>query len=255
MRLLLANPNTTQAVTDRIAAAARAVAGPGTEIVAVTAAFGAEVIATRTEMAVAEHASVTMLASHAEGCDAAIIGASLDSGLRAAREMLHCPVVGITEAALHTACLLGGRFGVLTLSARAAVITREMIEGYGLLGRLAGMRRLDTTPQGLLAGPEALVPGLVEAAGALVERDLAEIMVLVGAVMAGMPALMQAAVAVPVLEGVSCAVPMAEGLVRLGPPKPRGGSYSSLPARSLTGVAPALQARFGLQRSEHIHED
>jgi allantoin racemase len=46
MRILLANPNTTQAVTDTIAAAARAVAGPGTEIVPVTARFGAAVIGT-----------------------------------------------------------------------------------------------------------------------------------------------------------------------------------------------------------------
>ncbi len=244
MRLLLANPNTTQAVTERIAAAARAVAGPGTEIVAVTAGFGAEVIATRTEMAVAEHASVAMLAAHAAGCDAAIIGASLDSGLRAAREMLPCPVLGITEAAVHTACLLGGRFGVVTLSARAAVITREMIEGYGLAGRLAGMRWLDTTPQGLLAGPEALVPGLVDAATALIDQDLADVIVLVGAVMAGMPAMIQPAVPVPVLEGVACAVPLIEGLVRLALPKPRGGSFAALPRRTLTGIDGALQARF-----------
>lgn len=244
MRLLLANPNTTQAVTDRIAAAARAIAAPGTEVVAVTAPFGAEVIGTRTEMAVAEHASVTMLAQHATGCDAAIIGASLDSGVRAAREMLHMPVLGITEAALHAACMLGGRFGVLTLSARAATITREMIEGYGLVSRLAGMRYLSTTPQHLLGGPDALVPGLIDAASLLVTQDLADTVILVGAVMAGMPALLQPHVPVPVLEGVSCAVPLIEALVRLRVPKARDGSYAALPRRGLTGVDPALLARF-----------
>ena len=40
MKLLLINPNTTQAMTDAIAEAARAVASPGTEIVAVQPSFG-----------------------------------------------------------------------------------------------------------------------------------------------------------------------------------------------------------------------
>ncbi len=40
MKLLVANPNTTQAVTDRIARVARDSALPGTEITAVTARFG-----------------------------------------------------------------------------------------------------------------------------------------------------------------------------------------------------------------------
>ncbi len=47
MRLLIANPNTNQSVTDRIAAVAREAASPGTEIRA--ASFGAPCIATRAE--------------------------------------------------------------------------------------------------------------------------------------------------------------------------------------------------------------
>ena len=196
-------------------------------------------------MAVAEHASVAMLAQGAVGCDAAIIGASLDSGLRAAREMLPIPVVGITEAALHTACLLGGRFGVLTLSARSAAITREMVDGYGLGARLAGFRWLTAAPQDILANPAAAVPGLVHAARALIEQDLADTIVLIGAVMAGMPALIQAALPIPVLEGVTCAVPLAEGLARLALPKPSAGSFPALSPRLQTGLDPALRARFG----------
>ena len=253
MRLLLANPNTTQAVTDRVADAARRVAGPGTEIVTATATFGAAVIGTRTEMAVAEHASVSLLAQHATGCDGAIVAASLDSGVRAAREMLAVPVLGITEAALHTACLLGGRFGVLTLSARSAAVTREMIEAYGLLSRMAGLRFLATAPQDLLRDPDAAVPALTDAAHRLVRDDLADVVVLVGAVMAGMPERMagrmggrMATVGVPVIEGVSCAVPLLEGLIRLALPKAVAGSYAALEQRPLTGVDPALQARFGV---------
>ena len=40
MRIHLVNPNTTTAMTDKIAVAARAVAAPGTEILATTSAEG-----------------------------------------------------------------------------------------------------------------------------------------------------------------------------------------------------------------------
>src|SRR5258708_7792814 len=140
MRILLGNPNTSQSVTDAIAAAARSVASPGVEIKAVTGTFCARIIGTRTEMAIAEHASVALMASEAEGCDAAIIGASIDSGLGAVREMLDMPVLGITEAALHVACMTGGRFGLVVMSPRTGAVSREMVAAYGLASRMAGLR-------------------------------------------------------------------------------------------------------------------
>lgn len=244
MRLLLANPNTTQAVTDTIAAAARAAASPGTEIVPATARFGARVIGTRAEMAIAEHGSLDTLAREAGGCDAAIIGASVDSGLRAAREMLAVPVLGLTESALHVACLTGSRFGTVTLSRRSAYPLREMIEGYGLISRCGGMRLVDVGPLDLLASPDRVGALIAEQAVALVETDMVDVVVLIGAVMADMPGRVQPRVAVPVIEGVACAVTLAEALARLRLPKPRAGSYAALPARELAGIDPALAERF-----------
>ena len=49
MNILVINGNTTQAITDRVAATARAVCASGTTINAVTAETGPRVIATRTE--------------------------------------------------------------------------------------------------------------------------------------------------------------------------------------------------------------
>lgn len=243
MRLLLANPNTSQDITDAIAAAARAAAGRDTEIKPVTARFGARVIATRTEMAVAEHAAIDLLAAEAAGCDAAIIGASLDSGLRAAREMLPIPVLGLTESALHIACLVGISFGAITSSGRSAALLREMIASYGLAGRCAGIAALESTAPAILTDPAGAQAAIAVQARALAGQG-ADAIVLIGAVMAGMPARVQAQVDVPVLEGVSCAVLLAEGLVRLGLPKPRAGSFAALPSRVQVGLSPALAARF-----------
>jgi len=245
MRLLLANPNTSQSVTDTIATGARAVASPGTEIKAVTATFGARVIGTRTEMAIAEHAAIDLLAREATGCDAAIIGASIDSGLRAAREMLSMPVLGLTESALHVACLTGGKFGLITLSRRSAYALGEMVESYGLTRRCGGLRALDVGPLDLLRDPDDVARQIAAAAEVLVARDWVDCVVLIGAVMASMPARIQAAISVPVIEGVSCAVALAEALVRLRLPKATAGGYAALPGRELVGVDAALVGRFG----------
>ncbi len=245
MRLLLANPNTTQAVTDTIAVTARAAASPGTEIVPVTARFGAKIIGTRAEIAIAEHASLDLLAANSENCDAAIIGASVDSALRAAREMFAFPVLGLTESALHVACLAGGRFGTVTLSRRSTYPVREMIEAYGLLSRCGGMRIADATPQDLLANPERVADLIVAEARLLVEQDMVDAVVLIGAVMAPMAARVQPHLPVPVIEGVACAVALAEAMVRLKLPKPRAGGYAALPARELVGIDPGLASRFG----------
>jgi allantoin racemase len=245
MRILLANPNTTQAVTDTIAAAARAMASPETEVVPVTARFGARIIGTRAEIAIAEHAALDLLAREAGGCDAAIVGASVDSGLRAAREMLAIPVLGLTESALHVACLAGARFGTVTLSRRSAYPLREMVEGYGLMSRCGGMRLVECSPLDLLATPERVADLIVGEAEDLIAKDLVDVVVLIGAVMAPMAARVQPRLPVPVVEGVSCAVVLAEALVRLRLPKPRAGSFAALPVREVIGLDPALAARFG----------
>ncbi len=245
MRLLLANPNTTQAVTDTIATAARACASPGTEIHAATARFGAAVIGTRSEMAIAEHACLDLLAREAGGCDGIIIGASIDSALRAAREMFAVPVLGLTEAALHVACLTGARFGLITLSRRSAYPLREMVEGYGLATRCGGLRAVDANPLDLLAAPDRIAELIVTAAEGLVAQEMVDCVVLIGAVMAPMPARVQPRVKVPVIEGVGCAVVLAEALVRLRLPKASEGGYARLPARVMSGIDPALAARFG----------
>ena len=244
MRLLLANPNTTQAVTDTIAATARAAASPGTEIVPATARFGARIIGTRSEMAIAEHAALDVLARESDGCNAAIIGASIDSGLRAAREMFAFPVLGLTESALHVACLSGARFGTITLSRRSAYPLREMVEGYGLAARCGGMRVVDCTPLDLMANPERVGELVVTEAEHLVAVEMVDVVVLIGAVMAPMAARVQPRLSVPVIEGVSAAVALAEAMVRLRLPKARAGGYASLPARETVGLDPALAARF-----------
>jgi len=244
MRLLLLNPNTSTFVTERVSAQARQSAQRGTVIVPVTGRFGARVIATRTEQAIAEHATLDALARHADGCDAVVLAVSYDTALLAAREMLAVPVVGITEAALLTACMLGTRIGVVVLGRRVLPLYQERVAGYGLAGRIGGWRALESDAPYGGGNPHGADPQIVQAARDLVERDGCEVIVLAGAVMAGAPTRLQSQLPVPLVEGVSCAVAQAELLVRLGCPKASAGSLAPLPRRTVTGVSRALRARF-----------
>ena len=63
MKILLVNPNITEAVTEVMAAEARRSASPGVEIDSATAAFGAQYIETRVEAAIASHALLDVFAA------------------------------------------------------------------------------------------------------------------------------------------------------------------------------------------------
>src|SRR3982750_2075891 len=112
MRLLVLNANSTPAITEIVGAEARRAASPGTEIVAVTSSAGPAFIASREDNAVAVAPALAEARRHAD-CDAVLIAASSDPGLATLRAALRVPVVGMTEAAAYTACMLGGRFGML----------------------------------------------------------------------------------------------------------------------------------------------
>jgi Asp/Glu/hydantoin racemase len=116
MRILLLNPNTSQSVTDRITAAARAVAGPGTELIPVTAPRGVPYIATRAEATIGGAVALELLAELQGRYDVAVIAAFGDPGLGGARELFPVPVIGLAEAGMLTACMLGRSFAIVTFS-------------------------------------------------------------------------------------------------------------------------------------------
>jgi allantoin racemase len=244
MRLLVVNANTSDVVTGKVTLEARTSASPGTEIVPVTGTFGARVIGTRAEHAIAEHSAIALGSAHAGTCDAVMIAVSYDTGLRGLRELLPVPVVGMTEAGLLTACMLGGRIGVVTFGRRVLPMYQELVAGYGLASRIAGFRVLESTaPYGRGAHPE-LDAEISAAACDLVEQDGAESVVLTGAVMAGVPRRLQASVPVPVVDCVAAGVRQAELLVRMALPKPTSGSYASPKGREVVAVDDAIVRAF-----------
>ena len=244
MRILLANPNTSQAVTDRIAAVARAAASAGTTIHAVTATAGVPYIATREEAVIGARAVLELFAEHAEGADAAVVAAFGDPGLGAARELLTIPVVGMAEAAMLTACMLGRRFAIVTFAPALGPWYREVVDYNGLGARCSGVHCLDEAFADVVHVAEEKPAQLVALCAQAVAAG-AEVCILGGAPLAGLAAQIALQVAVPLVDAVAAAVRQAETLAALRPRKPVAGSFRRPDAKAMTGLPAPLVRLFG----------
>jgi allantoin racemase len=244
MKILFANPNTTAAVTDRIAAVARAAASPGTQIVAVTGRTGVPYIATRAEAVIGAQVALELLAEHANDCDAAVVAAFADPGLGGARELLSIPVIGMAEAAMPTACMLGRRFSIVTFATAIQPWFRECVEYNGLSGRLASIRSARGTFRDIASVPEDMADALVDACCQAVEQDEADVVILGGAPLAGLAATVADRVPVPMVDGVAAAVRQAEVLASLRPRKATSGTFRRPDPKAITGVPEALARLF-----------
>jgi Asp/Glu/hydantoin racemase len=248
-RLLVLNPNISESVTALIEAQARRSMRPGTRLTMRTAAAGVAYIETRFEAMLGAHAAAEMAAESCAGHDAVIVAAFGDPGVAALREALPVPVVGLTDAALSTACLLGQRFSIIAISQRIQSWYREVVQGYGLEGRLASIRALDR-PLSAIDGIQAEhADALVALAEAAVRDDGADVLVLAGAPLAGLARSVAGRLPVPAVDGVDCAVRQAELLAGLGARRAREGSFAMPPPKPNRGLSPACAGLLASPRS------
>ena len=240
MRLLLINPNTSDAVTATVERAARAVLPPGVELVAVTGRFGARYIASRAAAAIAGHAALDALATHVDGCDAVLLACFGDPGLLALKEISPVPVVGMAEASCHLACTLGRRFAIVTGGERWPAMLEEFVAAEGLTSRLAGIRALAPAGDVLTRDLDAGIAQLAEACRLAVDIDGAEVVILGGAALAGLAGRVGETVDVPVLCSLEAGLRATVAVAGLRPRKAAAGSLARPPAIESVGLSGAL---------------
>ena len=232
-KILIVNPNTTASMTHTIDAAARAVAAPGIEIVAVTSSMGPASIEGFYDEAFAVPGLIRALLE-APDADAGIIACFDDTGLDAARSVARFPVVGICEAALVTAGQLAKRIAIVTTLPRSVVPLEELVRRYGFADRASvtacNVAVLDLEKTGSDAAEK------LDAEIALALDKGAEAIVLGCAGMADLALTLSQRFGVPVIDGVAAAVKQAEALVGLKLSTSRRGSYASPAAKSYAGM-------------------
>ena len=242
MKLLLVNPNTTASMTEKAGEAARLVAASGTEIIAVNPEYGPVSI----EGYYDEVFSIPGLLEEVRkgedsGCQGTVIACFDDTGLDAARCLASGPVVGICEAAMHTASLLANGFSIVTTLKRSIPALEELAVKYGMSQQCHRVRAAEV-PVLELENPDSEATKLirVEIQKAL-DEDRSEAIVLGCAGMVDLAAELSEEFGVPVIDGVSAAVKLVESLVALGLQTSKLNGYAYPRSKTYLGLFQTFQ--------------
>jgi len=228
-RILLINPNTSGAATDRMLALARAAAGDKAHVRGVTAPFGARTIVSGAEAAIAAHAVLVAAARHLDRVDAVIDAAFIDPGLEALRDLAGKPCVGLCEAAMLEAAEGGRRFGVATGGAHLDTSLRGLAARYGVADRLVDIAFLEA-PLGAVAGnPEAYLRAFQTAVERLAKQG-ARAVLIGGGPLSGIAGQLKPPRGVAIVDGIQAAVRRAIALLGqpVPPAQPGNGRYRAV---------------------------
>lgn len=211
MRLLIINPNTSQGVTARIAAAAEALAMPSDDFTTVSAAFGPELIVTEEDTRRAIEGVIATVKAHDRAFDGIILASFGDTGADEVRRLLPgVPVIGIASAAFATVRALGGKFGVVTFGDSVAPPLRRKVEEMGLQDTLLGIASIKGGDQGDPGKVQSrLYDDLRRLCHEMADRGASAI-VLGGGPLAGLARTLGPSIPVPLVDGTQAAI----GLMR-----------------------------------------
>lgn len=235
MRILVVNVNTTESITQAIAQQARSVAAAGTEIVGLTPFFGAESVEGNFESYLATIAVMDRVMAYDQPFDAVIQAGYGEHGREGLQELLDVPVVDITDAAASTAMFLGHAYSVVTTLDRTVPLIEDRLKLSGLYERCASVRASGMAVLELEEHPLRAMEAIVRQAELAISADKAEVICLGCGGMAGLDEQIRQRTGVPVVDGVTAAVTLAESLVRLGLSTSKVRTYGTPRPKNIIG--------------------
>ncbi|HSQ26247.1 MAG TPA: aspartate/glutamate racemase family protein [Anaerolineales bacterium] len=245
MNITVINGNISSSVSEDILQAARLAAFPGTEITMLTPEIGPATIGGYLDAELSAMGICDEIARANQTTDAFVIACFSDPGLFAAREMTSLPVIGIAQASMVTALQLGHSFSLLSPMKKMRPILRKLAVGYGFQDHLASIQTVEmSVAQAAIHGDERM-NAFLQAGTIAMEKDGAEVLILAGAVMAGMEKEMMRELGIPVLDPVKCAMIQAQGLVAMQLLTSKKGGFSEHRPKKSRG-APSNLANYYL---------
>ena len=215
MTIFVINPNSSQHVTDGIDRAVDPMrkASP-CAIEARTLAEGPPGIETQAHVDGVVAPLLRHCAELEERASAFVIACFSDPGLAALREQSARPVIGIAEAAVLTAMMLGQRFGIVSILSKSIPRHMRYLGAMGVMDRLAADLPLELGVAEL--ANEELAFERLKAVGTRLRDDaMADVIILGCAGMTSYRAALEAHLDRPVIEPCQVATAMAIGRVAL----------------------------------------
>ena len=191
------------------------VAAPGTQLEVVNLSTGPVALESEWEVALVAPAVVDEVRrAEGEGCSGAVVYCFLDPGVRAAKEVVSIPVVGLMEAGLLLAGAVAERYGILNPVSRDYSATWSAALRYHG-NRLVSIRALDMPVLELQDQPK-MVQVAREVARKMVFEDRADAIVLGCGAMLGLDEEIQASLGIPVIAPGKAALKLVEALAGMG---------------------------------------
>ena len=229
MRILLANPNSTEALTEACAVLARRAASPGTLIESWTNREGPPAVDSMYGDYMAGRPLARARAALVPPPDAVVLAGFGSYGGGAVKEVLDAPVVSMAEAAMAIAVPLCHRFAIVTTSARMIPYTEDLVQLAGFAPRCAAVRAIELPPIGAPLDAPRVAEALASAIARVAVETGADLVIFGGARLSPFAEAVRPESAMPVLEPVACGVQMAEALVRLGLSQSKTGKFAPPP--------------------------
>ncbi|EXJ93956.1 hypothetical protein A1O1_02349 [Capronia coronata CBS 617.96] len=240
-QILLINPNSTRSMTEACLNSIRPIIPTGVEVTGYTAPYPAPTaIESATDAIMSTEAVLRDLAKHAasngetvQNFDGMIVACfSKHPLIEALRESYDVPVIGIMEASLYVARMLGGRFGIVATGQRSKIMQDDQVAAYGLSHFYVGSESTHLGVLELESRPrEEVAKRIAHASRTLVVKGADTI--LLGC--AGMTDLTRAAKdavrdedgrrTVNVIDSVEAGVMMMASLIGMGIPTSKKGLY------------------------------
>jgi len=142
-KALVLNPNTSQEMTAEIKETATHVFQTPWECEVLSAPAGPESLESWTDYHLASVCVLPLVEAYQTKVDGIVLACFGDPGLYLLKEYCEVPVIGIAEASMSLAILLGAKFGILAGMRRAVELMDSMVRTYGLEARYAGTEPLD----------------------------------------------------------------------------------------------------------------
>ena len=233
-KICIINPNTTKAMTHKIDLTAKNFANVDTEIISVEPNIGPESIEGYYDEAFCIPGLIEEINNNINA-DGYIIACFDDTGLDAVRSITDKPVIGIGEAAYHVASIVSGNFSVITTLSRSINPLKHNLKKYGLFEKCVSISAIEVPVLDLEEISNDNLDKLNKCIEKTILEDNSEAIILGCAGMSNLAKDLELSHGLPVIEGVSSAVVLTEGLINLQIKTSKIGSYALPRDKNYTG--------------------
>lgn len=211
MKIMIINPNSDIEMTKAIEKTVKNYAKGEFEVICKPTMGGPKFIARYEDHIMSATGMIKLVKENEEKVDGFIIACHSYPNLDLIKEITRKPVVGIAEASMKIASMLGHKFSVISPIEHSIPNKEALVRKYHLQDMLASVRAPKSKDN-----EWSEEESLTKAAELAVKEDKAEVIVLGCAGMTGLDRIIQKNLSVPVLDGVTCALIILTGLIKYG---------------------------------------